>query len=118
MHLHAHLLELETSLTSPETRRSRPQLESLLGAEFFEFTTSGRHLTREEIIQALLTESPAAWLITEFAVHPLSEVLVLATFRATRSTPAETAHSLRSSVWQFAGARWQLRFHQGTRALQ
>jgi hypothetical protein len=110
------LLSLETSLLTPATRHSRSALESLLAPDFREFTTSGQICSREEVIQALLSETPAHWTIDDFQVHELSASLALATYTATR-TPGRTvptSRSLRSSLWQRTDTSWQLLFHQGT----
>jgi hypothetical protein len=109
-------LSLETSLLTPATRCSRAALEQLLAPDFREFASTGRIYSREEIIEAVLTESPVHWTIQSFQVHELSDSLALATYTAIR-TPGRTtptSRSIRSSLWQRTDNSWQLLFHQGT----
>jgi hypothetical protein len=111
-----HLLSLETSLVTQPTRSSREHLEALLAPDFFEFTTSGRRLSRAEIIEALITQPPSTWRIEDFDLHQLSPTHALVTFRTARHDPAtsRTTHALRSSLWGNDGNAWRLVFHQGT----
>lgn len=111
------LRRLETDLLRPEIRRDSEALLGLLAVEFCEFGSSGRIYSRDEIVKALQTESPQPFSVTDFSVKVLSEGVVLATYRAHRSEPGRgVSASLRSSIWVLRDSRWQMVFHQGTRA--
>lgn len=48
----------------------------------------------------------------DFEINPLSEDVVLTTFRVKDDTRMQD--TLRSSIWKFRDGRWQMFFHQGT----
>jgi len=110
----SQLRKLETDLLRPEVRRSREALLSLLAEEFCEFGSSGRIYTRQEIIESLQTESPVRISVTDFSVARLAAGVALVTYRA----GAGDSISLRSSLWVLRDNRWQMRFHQGTKAAE
>lgn len=113
--LDRQLLTLEERLLRPEVRRSRSELEELLADEFVEHGASGRIYDREGTIAMLLAEKAApAATVRDFSVRLLAAEVALATYRLVRSD--ETVLSLRVSVWIRRGDRWQIAFHQGTRA--
>jgi hypothetical protein len=106
------LRQLETDLLRPEIRHNPATLSSLLAEEFCEFGSSGRIYTRQEIIDHLATESPVYTTITDFSVTIPAEGVALVKYRAAR----ENESSLRSSLWVLRDDRWQMLFHQGTKA--
>lgn len=112
-----HLEELERSLLSPNIRRSPETLERLLAQEFVEFGSSGRCLTRSEIIRELASELPATYSVSEFVVRFATAEAAIVTYRLTTTGQAgRTRESLRSSFWGRRDGRWQIVFHQGTRS--
>ena len=110
--------ELEEELLLPATRRSSEALASLLADEFLEFGSSGCVFNRRQVIEALQSESPIRFSITDFRATLLAEGVALVTYRAIRGDQLDEASaSLRSSVWVMRDARWQMLFHQGTKAV-
>ena len=114
--LKQHLYELETAIHRHEVRASSSKLDELVDDEFFEHGTSGKVWTKEDVINALQSESFAEREISYFKVKLLSQDIVLVTYRchqhATESGPA--ADSLRSSIWKHTNGQWRIVFHQGT----
>jgi hypothetical protein len=111
MRLEDQLRKLETDLLQPEIRRSSAAVYSLLAEEFCEFGSSGRIYTRQEIIEALATESTVSISVSEFSVMRLAVGVALVRYRAVSGESI----SLRSSVWVIRDGRWQMVFHQGTK---
>jgi hypothetical protein len=112
------LRKLETGLLLPEARHSPEALSSLLAEEFREFGSSGRIYTRQEIVDSLRTESAVRISVRDFSVTRLAADAALLTYRAVRhneSGPGDSI-SLRSSLWVRRENRWQMLFHQGTKA--
>ena len=116
MELRSALLQLESRLLQPETRKSGDELLRLLAHSFVEIGSSGRLYDRQQVIEALQREQPAERIISDFAVRQLSPGIAVVTYRVIRRFPTEAreSHSLRSSIWQQINGRWQLVFHQGT----
>jgi hypothetical protein len=116
----AHFQELETSLLRPEVRASRDALSKLLANDFVEFGSSGRTYDKDQVIEGLIQESssPALERTTyDFSVRRLSDVVVLVTYRVNRRMlDGGELQTLRRSIWQLIGDRWQMVFHQGTPA--
>jgi hypothetical protein len=113
--LAAHLFHLEQQLLEPSTRRDATALTSLLADDFREFGSSGRIYTRQQIIDALATESPHTVTLNDSLCQQLAEDIALLTYRSTRTIALKAAtHTLRSSLWVYRDNRWQMIFHQGT----
>jgi hypothetical protein len=116
------LRELEEMLLDPEVRCSPVKLGEFLADEFIEFGSSGTVFDKQAIIQSLGDEAahgPAPTLtVQKFSAHPLSDHIVLLTYRLRRRDEAAESEvvTLRSSIWKFLDGRWQMIFHQGTRA--
>ena len=112
--LRAELLALEERLLDPAVRAVPAQVRELLAPEFTEFGASGRVFSRDAILAALAAEPPRVPRQARgFKVRELAPGAALTTWRVTRDDGVET---LRSSVWQQQGGRWQMVFHQGTLA--
>jgi|1186.fasta_scaffold1167026_2 hypothetical protein len=110
--LAAQLYSLEQSLLDPAVRQSSAVFD-LLAEDFVEFGSSGRRLDRTQTIAALQQTSPGTITATDMRATHLANTVVLVTYRACRhGHPA--VHSLRSSIWQLRGGKWQIIFHQGT----
>jgi hypothetical protein len=114
----SQLRKLETDLLQPAVRRSPQMLLSLLAEEFCEFGSSGRIYTRQEIIDAVLTESPIRFFVTDLSVTILAAGVALVKYRVARHNESGQmgSISLRSSLWVLRDNRWQMLFHQGTNA--
>ena len=106
------LQRLEENLLKPETRSSKTELTQILAEGFFEIGSSGKILYQDEEISE---EGIGVVKMTmdHFDVHPLSDEIVLTTYRIFNEETQQ--HSLRSSIWKWADERWQMVFHQGTR---
>lgn len=110
----AHILALETELVCPDTRTNPTRLRELLCGAFTEIGASGRTYNRDAIIAALVSEPARTLSLSDFEVAPLSEDIVLATYRLVAGDAGARTESLRSSLWVRDGDDWRLRFHQGT----
>jgi len=103
------LFALERELLTQECRADVGRLESLLHNNFREHGASGRIWYRAEMLEMLPTAEPCVDEASGFECQQLADDVVLVTYRITGRRP-----SLRSSVWVFGVAGWQLLFHQGT----
>jgi hypothetical protein len=110
--LQDHLFSLEERLLHPDRERDRTALIPLFSQDYKEFCLSGRIFNRQQVIDALLKSEPRPATISNYYVEALSEHAALATYSA--KTALVVSH--RSSLWIFRDNRWQLLFHQGTRA--
>ena len=110
--------ELELRLLDPKTRMSRALASSLIAEDFVEFGSSGRVYDKASVLDALAIDASVSPDVRNFEVKSLSPDIVLATFRTVRlgSSGEVIPQTLRSSVWRWAHGRWELVFHQGTRA--
>ena len=109
------LLRLELAVARRDVSAAPEGLASLIAPDFVEFGSSGRVWDAASIVSSLARPNPDAIAIDEFAVHPLSETVVLATYQMTETPPVgEPRSRLRSSIWIRRDDRWVMRFHQGT----
>jgi len=68
------------------------------------------------VISGLLQETWVERVISNFAVRPQADSVVLATYVCLhRYADGREANSLRSSLWRKHAEGWQMVFHQGTR---
>lgn len=117
--LQESLLELERGLLSPQVRRSGERMRRLLADEFVEFGSSGHVYDRESIIESLAaSDGTEAFNIEDFRLVTSGAGTAFVTYRCVaRSTDGKILRKAnRSSLWQRIDGRWQLVFHQGTRA--
>jgi len=112
MILKEQLLQLEENLLQPEIRASKEELAKLLADEFFEFGSSGKVLYKDENISEM-TLSEVRMQLTDFEIHPMSDEVVLTTYRIYNELTEQ--HSLRSSLWKLVDGHWKMHFHQGTK---
>lgn len=110
--LKEHLQQLEESLLKPEIRSSQQELQKLLAEQFFEYGSSGKVLYKNEDI-GVEGIGIVNMKIIDFDIHPLSDEIVLATYRVFNVDSKQ--YSLRSSIWKLINKRWQMVFHQGTK---
>jgi glyoxylase I family protein len=110
--LTTHLIHLERSLHTAETRNDPAATASLLSASFREFGSSGHIWTRDEIIAALASEPPTEFSSQDFTCQILSPELALLTYTTTHL--ASNRSSLRSTLWRHEDGSWRILFHQGT----
>src|SRR5437660_10990424 len=108
------LHELEERLSEPAVRRDPETVSALLADDFREFGSSGRIFNKQQILVALQEESPSQLALTDFQATALAPDVVLVTYQAMqrRNQQQSIVHSLRSYIWVFRNARWQMIFHQ------
>lgn len=112
------LRELEERLLQPDFRRSRLAVSALLADDFVEYGSSGRIFDKEQILDLLGTEPEQPTALADFDARAMSPDVVLVTYRCIRpdGPPERGAAFLRSSLLVRREGRWQMVFHQGTRA--
>ena len=110
------LFDLEKQLHSFSSRSNEQKIATLLGQNFFEFGSSGKIWSREDILERLPTEDQSVQIESEdYKATPLADDVVLVTYVSKRvSADAPTTEFLRSSVWRKNPNGWQMEFHQGT----
>ncbi|KUG51885.1 DUF4440 domain-containing protein [Serinicoccus chungangensis] len=103
------VVALERSLLTGEVRSDPAAVAALLHPEWQEIGRSGRRWSREEMLAEIapLTDRVELEVLD---VQRLPGDLVLLVWRGV----GPGSSTLRSSVWQRSGQRWQQRFHQGT----
>lgn len=106
---------LEQSLLSDTFRKNRASVSELLADEFREFGSSGAVYSKSEILALLEQEKGTAITMQDFKCQVIAEDVALVTYRSARSGEFGAVCALRSSLWIFRDARWQMVFHQGTR---
>lgn len=111
MDLKEHIKQLEEKLLTQEVRSSKTELKKLLADEFFEFGSSGRVLYKDEDFEGGIAIIKVT--LSDFDIHPLSENIVLATYRTFNEQTNQ--HALRSSIWKLNEGVWKMVFHQGTK---
>ncbi|MGM1050176.1 MAG: DUF4440 domain-containing protein [Bacillota bacterium] len=106
-----HLLQLEEELLKPDVRTSPEELSKRLADDFFEFGSSGNIFYKQDCIGegGIGVRNMT---LHDFEIHPLSENVVLTTYRLFDET--KMVHTLRSSIWKRVNDLWQMFFHQGT----
>lgn len=107
------LQRLETLLLNPASNSKPETLWPLFANEFVEIGSSGRRYNRQQTLASLTSASTSRGELSEFVVAMLADDIALVTYRAVRYLDP-LQHSLRSSIWQRRGLRWQIIFHQGT----
>jgi len=111
------LFELETALHKKEVRTSPEAAAALLAEEFKEFGSSGRIFDKTAVLEELKNET-VDWqvVVEDFQARDLAPGVVLVTYIASKANwQGPPIRTLRSSIWQLIGNRWQMVFHQGTR---
>jgi len=91
-------------------------MDKLLADDFFEFSSTGDHYTKQEIIDILPTLDESKYTLSNFKTIELSPNTVLATYKIESELikSGEKKQSLRSSLWQNKDNKWKMTFHQGT----
>ena len=108
-------IALESSLMDQTVRQDPTVLERLLHPDCMEFGNSGRVYDRSTLIELLVSgmpQQPPLMFKSEGVL--LSDSVCLVTYRTTRDDVTVN----RMSIWCLTDLGWQLRFHQGTRALE
>ena len=108
--------ELEVELLHPDVRKSTTRLNELLSEDFFEFGSTGKSYSKQDVIRLLKKAKEAKFTISDFKIKVLSPDVVLATYSIEKEDLESSGKSwsLRSSLWQNHNGNWQIIFHQGT----
>jgi len=102
--------ELERELLGPLVRGDIGRTAVLLHPDFVEIGSSGRMWTRDAMMMALEEDPGERTDIEVLSADRIGDASVLLTYRSF----GRAGTTLRSSLWVLDGARWRLRFHQGT----
>lgn len=107
---------LEERLAMPAASESHASLAALLAADFREFGSSGRIYDVAMTLEAIAAGGVRPRLVFEdFRAASVASDTVLVTYVSRSvSGPGWKPPALRSSLWCWREARWQLVFHQGT----
>ena len=106
------LFDLEKQLHSFEVRSSKSKISKLLTDDFFEFGSSGKIWSREDILSHLPTEDGQTKIESyDYKATALSDSTILVTYISKRIL-GETvqAEFLRSSIWQLENNEWKMKF--------
>lgn len=114
MSLIEQLKAYETILVKPEIRPSSFDLTELIDENFVEFTSTGKTLNKQQVVDFLLNEKTSNNSLSNFNLIQLSNDTVLLTYHYIKFVNDEKTQSLRSSIWKFSNDKWQILFHQGT----
>jgi hypothetical protein len=107
------LSALEHTLWRSETRHDRALMDATFAPDFHEFGRSGRRYIRADLLPTGETQDIDATLHA-LTVTALSDTIALVTYISELRRPTGPEWANRSSLWDHATGRWQLRFHQGT----
>ncbi len=113
----AQVIELEKQLLLPAVRGQKAKLLELIAPDFYEIGASGKRYSFDDIMEMLVNEDVDVIFSRDFKAKELAEKLILLQYQTGRSEDFSDA-VWRSSLWQLRGAKWQIIFHQGTKAAQ
>jgi hypothetical protein len=111
--MQAELTGLEHSLWHSETRYDRALMETTFAPDFREFGRSGRRYIRNDLLPNG-DPDPINATLHDLTITNLSDTIALVTYVSELRRPTGPEWANRSSLWDRASGRWQLRFHQGT----
>lgn len=111
--------KLEVELLQPEARRSAKRIDELLADDFIEFGMFGKRFTKLDFIKILPNskeEKYEKYKASDFEAREIATDTILLTYKASIEfiKTKEKIWTLRSSIWQKRGDKWQMIFHQGT----
>jgi ribonuclease HI len=109
----ATLRDLEESLWREETSYDRAYMEAILAPGFVEFGMSGRRYDRDDILAAEVGPIGARLPLEDFTVILVRPDVAVVTY-VSEDVADGRRRANRMSLWDRAGGRWQLLFHQGT----
>jgi hypothetical protein len=109
------LSSLEPIFHWPEAAMSRPALEKMTAADFWETGASGRRYSREFVLDVLeqRRRAPQAevWQTSGFHCRKLAEDVYLLTYTLLQDNVRLTR---RATIWQRTSDGWKIVYHQGT----
>ncbi|OZC90873.1 DUF4440 domain-containing protein [Rhodococcus sp. 06-412-2C] len=104
------VLELERELQTPECRRNRGRLVSLLSDDFTEVGASGAVWDKASILDLLSSEDSAEIEVLELSGRAIGADFGLVQWISKRSG----MRARRTSLWRRIESGWELVHHQGT----
>ena len=109
-------MALEETLWLAETRFDPVLMDQTFSPDFVEFGRSGRRYERAEMLFDPDTQVEINVLLPlpDYSVELIAADVALATYKSEVRYGDEIEVGRRASLWVKDGARWQLRFHQGT----
>ena len=113
------LRKMEEELLSRQVRASSDRLDVLLAEEFIEFGSSGVSYDKQAIIAALADTVNDEFLsLRDHNLIAHSDAIAVTTCvcECHDSENRLVRRSFRSSLWKKFDGRWQMAFHQGTKA--
>lgn len=111
------LIALEKLFIQFEIKANFKELETLLTAEFYQYASSGKIISRTETLnRKIIDDGKTKIEANSFKVIPLGNEVALITYIAKKiNSDGSTMQYLRSSVWKKNNEnKWQIEFHQGT----
>jgi ribonuclease HI len=112
---HERITALEKSLLDPAVRADAAEVAYLLHPDFQEIGASGRTLTKEDALAMLAGEDRfEAPVVDVLTTRDLTPDLIQIIYRTVPTGRSGDRAVLRTSLWQRAGGRWQMVWHQGT----
>lgn len=108
------ILNLESELLKPETRKSPKKLRDLLSEDFIEYCSSGVIYKYKE--DDTFYEDNVSFEIIEFNIKDLADNCILANYKINKIHHIDNVikKSIRSSIWKLYDNKWKMVFHQGT----
>ncbi len=106
------ILQFEEKLLINEIRKDIQSLSSLIADDFFEFGSSGKIWTKQDVLDQLPKENLQNNLkIIDFTIIYQSQDFICVSYKLLKN---DKLNSLRSSSWQKFVGKWMMVFHQGT----
>ena len=113
--LEGAILKYEQDFFNVDFCCNKDNLENRLCVDFFEYGTSGKIHSREEIISSLLNmRENRDIIIYNFSALMLNENIIIAHYLSHEETTKK--YALRTSIWKREETLWKMFFHQGTPA--
>jgi hypothetical protein len=116
--LEEHLIAKEMDIVAAQKRRDFSAVEALLAEGFHEIGSSGRLLSKSEILDTIQEVQIIDCSFDRFKILPIDKGCVIVTYVAT----AKLSHkgdehwnrAYRSSIWIEREGSWRVVFHQAT----
>jgi hypothetical protein len=112
------LIEQEIALHQFDTRKDKNEVARLLHSSFKEVGESGNSYDYKSIVEMMESEKPSeGYIYSEgYECIQLEPMVYLLLYKSTwvDGNGSKSHFAKRSSVWVFAGERWQMKYHQGT----
>jgi hypothetical protein len=108
------LVSREPIFHRPELGTTRPDLENMMAADYWEVGAPGRRYSRDYVLDVLEkrygTDDADIWEAMDFHCRQLARDVYLLTYTLLQ----EERKTRRSTIWQRTETGWKIVFHQGT----